>query len=169
MSQVNFVVPGDDKEFFKCIQFVLEQECRRKKDGTLDDGYVNDPNDPGGETKYGISKRAYPNLNIKELTLSDALALYYRDYWYLAKLLSFPLNVCVLDCAVNQGTKTAKNFLQVCKEDWKCIIFQREQHYLSLLNGKFKNNPDREKYRRMWFKRLNNLKKFITIYEENKK
>jgi lysozyme family protein len=23
-------------------------------------GYVNDPKDPGGETKYGISKRANP-------------------------------------------------------------------------------------------------------------
>ena len=25
-------------------------------------GYVNDPNDPGGETNFGISKKAYPNL-----------------------------------------------------------------------------------------------------------
>jgi len=28
-------------------------------------GYSNDPNDPGGETQYGISKRAYPNEDIK--------------------------------------------------------------------------------------------------------
>lgn len=27
-------------------------------------GYVNDPRDPGGETRYGISKRAYPNEDI---------------------------------------------------------------------------------------------------------
>jgi len=26
-------------------------------------GYANDPRDPGGETKYGISKRAYPALD----------------------------------------------------------------------------------------------------------
>ena len=28
-------------------------------------GYVNDPADPGGETKYGISKKAYPTVDIK--------------------------------------------------------------------------------------------------------
>ena len=35
-------------------------------------GYVNDPVDPGGETNMGISKKAYPYLNIKELTKKDA-------------------------------------------------------------------------------------------------
>ena len=34
--------------------------------------YSNDPNDPGGETKWGISKRAYPNLDIKNLTRDGA-------------------------------------------------------------------------------------------------
>ena len=29
-------------------------------------GYVNDPKDPGGETKYGISKRAHPDVDIKK-------------------------------------------------------------------------------------------------------
>lgn len=150
-----------DKEFQRCIQFVLSQECRRNKDGTLDDGYINDPDDPGGETKYGISKRAYPKVDIKELGLADALGYYYRDYWYVASGLPFPLNVCVLDCAVNQGTGTAKKFLAVCDKDWKKFNFQREQHYLALLQGKFKANPKREQWRRFWFKRLNNLRKFI--------
>ncbi len=27
-------------------------------------GYVNNPKDPGGETKYGISKKSYPNVGI---------------------------------------------------------------------------------------------------------
>lgn len=44
-------------------------------------GYVNNPADPGGETKYGISKRAYPNVDIKNLTLDGAKAIYLRDYW----------------------------------------------------------------------------------------
>lgn len=152
-----------DKEFHRCIKFVLEQECRRNKDGTLDDGYSNDPHDPGGETKFGISKRAYPKLDIKNLTLSDALSLYYTDYWYTAKSLEFPLNVCVFDCAVNQGTKTAKQFLQASKGDWKLVLHQREQHYIAILNGKFRNNPDREKFKKWWFKRLGNLRKFIDI------
>jgi len=36
-------------------------------------GYVNDHYDPGGETKYGISKRAFPHLDIKNLTKKKAL------------------------------------------------------------------------------------------------
>lgn len=152
-----------DKEFQRCVAFVLQQECRRNKDGSLDDGYTNDPNDPGGETKYGISKKAYPNLDIKNLTLGDALNLYYRDYWWVGSAEAFPLDVCVLDCAVNQGTKTAKGFLQNCEKDWQKFNFQREQHYLALLQGKFKDNPKRETYRKEWFQRIINLRKFIDI------
>ena len=33
-------------------------------------GYVNDPRDPGGETKYGISRRAYPGEDIAGMTLA---------------------------------------------------------------------------------------------------
>src|SRR5215475_4829486 len=43
--------------------------------------YTNDPLDPGGETKYGISKRAYPGVDIYNLTEAGALEIYERDYW----------------------------------------------------------------------------------------
>jgi lysozyme family protein len=49
-------------------------------------GYVNDPRDPGGETKYGISKRSYPELDIKNLTKEDAKSIYTRDFYLLNKL-----------------------------------------------------------------------------------
>ena len=52
----------------------------------IEGGYVNNPNDRGGETKYGISKRAYPNVDIKNLTLDKAKQIYYNDYWYNIKL-----------------------------------------------------------------------------------
>ena len=35
-------------------------------------GYVNDPTDLGGETKYGITKRFYPDVDIKNLTEEEA-------------------------------------------------------------------------------------------------
>lgn len=44
-------------------------------------GYVNDPDDPGGETKYGISKRSYPDVDISSLTISEAKEFYRKDYW----------------------------------------------------------------------------------------
>lgn len=39
-------------------------------------GYTDHPSDPGGETKFGISKRSYPNENIKGLTLERAKQIY---------------------------------------------------------------------------------------------
>ena len=49
-------------------------------------GYVNDKDDPGGETMMGISKRAYPNLDIKGLTEDDVKEIYHKDYWLKGKI-----------------------------------------------------------------------------------
>ena len=42
-------------------------------------GYVNDPKDLGGETNFGITKRWYPDLDIKNLTKEDAIEIYKKD------------------------------------------------------------------------------------------
>jgi lysozyme family protein len=63
------------------------------------------PDDPGGETNFGISKRAYPALDIAALTRADAMDIYERDYWTPA-MADAPWQAvanCMLDCAVNQG------------------------------------------------------------------
>lgn len=44
-------------------------------------GYQNDPNDPGGETNWGISKRSYPDEDIKNMTKERAKELFRRDFW----------------------------------------------------------------------------------------
>lgn len=77
-------------------------------------GYVNDPKDPGGETKYGISKRAYPEEDIKALTKDRAKFLFKRDYWNPCKcdLLPDALAVCVSDAAYNSGNLQAVKWLQ---------------------------------------------------------
>jgi lysozyme family protein len=80
-------------------------------------GYVNHPSDPGGETKYGISKRAYPDVDIAELTEDDAADLYKRDYWDRIKGDDLPVGVAcvVMDYAVNSGISRASKALQsVC-------------------------------------------------------
>jgi lysozyme family protein len=72
-------------------------------------GYVNDPRDPGGETKWGISKRSYPNLDIKNLTREYAISIYFRDFWAPLGAGQFHDGVAyqLLDFAVNSGIKTA--------------------------------------------------------------
>ena len=76
--------------------------------------YANHASDPGGETNYGISKRAYPSLDIKALTLADAKAIYKRDYWDRAQCDQLPsqLSYLVFDAAVNSGIGQSIRFLQ---------------------------------------------------------
>lgn len=75
----------------------------------IEGGYTADPRDPGGETKYGISKRSYPNLVIAQLTLEDAQAIYLQDFWTPAgcDLLPWERALCLFDTAVNQGLSAA--------------------------------------------------------------
>lgn len=72
--------------------------------------YVFDPDDPGGETKFGISKRSYPDINISALTIGHAKAIYLRDYWFTCRLDEIHGNIIsgeIFDTAVNMGRKTA--------------------------------------------------------------
>ena len=81
----------------------------------IEGGYVNDPDDHGGETKYGISKRTYPNLDIASLTLDDAKAIYWRDFYRALKLDEITdeqIALEVFDTAVNCGTTTAVRIAQ---------------------------------------------------------
>ena len=73
-------------------------------------GYSADPHDPGGETKFGISKRAYPQLDIKSLTLDQAKAIYRRDYWDRLQLdaRKYGPALVLFDCAINQGVARAQ-------------------------------------------------------------
>ena len=77
-------------------------------------GYVNDPRDPGGETKFGISKRAYPEVDIAGLTLEDAKRIYHADYWEPCRCdeYTWPLSLYVFDGAVNQGVVATRKMLQ---------------------------------------------------------
>lgn len=70
--------------------------------------------DPGGLTKYGISQRAYPQLNIRALTEDDALAIYRRDYWDKARCgdMPAPVGIAFFDFAFNSGTGRAARALQ---------------------------------------------------------
>lgn len=91
-------------EFRDAVEIILKHEG----------GYVNDPNDPGGETKYGISKRAYPDVDIKNLTLDQAKQIYLTDYWNRCQCDNLPamVRMHVFDAAVNSGVVQAAKWLQ---------------------------------------------------------
>jgi lysozyme family protein len=57
--------------FNKAIDFVFRNEGY----------YANHPFDRGGKTKYGISQKSYPKINIEKLQKDDAKQIYYNDFW----------------------------------------------------------------------------------------
>lgn len=94
------------RAFERAVNFVLRDD--------IEGGYVNDASDPGGETKYGISKRQYPQLDIAALSRDDAKRIYFRDFWAPLQLDRWPARVAlaVFDSAVNQGQDNAVRIAQ---------------------------------------------------------
>jgi len=90
--------------FDKSLKFVL----------TGEGGYIDHPNDLGGETKYGISKRSHPDEDIPNLTLERAGEIYWADYWNPISGDDLPsgIDYVTFDSAVNHGPRTAGSLLQ---------------------------------------------------------
>lgn len=93
-----------DCNFDYCIPIILE----------LEGGYVNDPRDPGGETNFGISKRAYPNFDIANLTVVQASSIYEQDYWLKWQCGQMPahLDLWYFNACVMSGGVEAVKLLQ---------------------------------------------------------
>ena len=113
--------------FDSALEFVLRWEG----------GYVNHPTDPGGETNMGISKRAYPNEDIKNMTRERAAFLYRRDYWDACNCdaLLPGMALMAFDTAVNCGVKRAKAWLLTAKpkvNPLRSMAVSRAKHYALL-------------------------------------
>jgi len=95
-------------KFDKIVEDVLKHEG----------GYVNDPQDPGGETNLGVTKRVYEDFggtkDMKDLTREDVEPIYKKNYWDRVKGDDLPagLDLCVFDFGVNAGTGRAAKYLQ---------------------------------------------------------
>lgn len=112
-------------------------------------GYTAGVGDPGGATNYGISKRAYPSIDIKNLTLDEAKAIYKKDYWDRLSLDAQPYShaLCLFDCAVNQGVGRATALSSATTGPF-VVNFQAERalHYAGL--------PTFQTFGRGWMRRL---------------
>ena len=75
-------------------------------------GYSCDPSDPGGETNFGISKRSYPDVDIRNLTREEACAIYRRDFWSYDGIESQAIATKLFDTGVNLGTHRAVSYMQ---------------------------------------------------------
>ena len=91
--------------FNRCIKVVLRNEG----------GYVNHPDDPGGETNMGITKAQYPDLDIKNITQNQAVEIYFKDYWSPMNLLGINdpnMVLQIFDMGVNAGKRSAIKIVQ---------------------------------------------------------
>ena len=153
-------------KFDDIIDILLEHEGK----------YVWDKDDLGGETKYGITKRFYPDVDIKNLTKEEAEKIYYDDYWVKNRVPQLPENLrhIYFDMCINQGRGTAVRVLQracnakgaklevdggfgpntikainkytPCDNRVRCY---RLKHYYDLVNKK----PEQEKFLFGWYRR----------------
>jgi|LakMenE18May11ns_1017448.scaffolds.fasta_scaffold9737839_2 lysozyme family protein len=93
-------------QFESILAFILKWEGG--------DTVTHDPRDSGGVTKFGVSQKAYPELDIESLTLEQAKAIYKRDYYdnIWGDSLPYSIALVVTDFAVNGGIRTAVKALQ---------------------------------------------------------
>lgn len=152
--------------FQKCIDVLFP----------LEGGYSDRPDDKGGKTKYGISQRAYPDLNIEALTKEMAADIYYNDYWVPMIIEEISNQLLVLHLfvfGVNAGIRTSIRLLQrlvgvkddgyVGSKTIKAIknfdgdilqkFIEKEKEFYVLL---VKKHPEQEVNLRGWINRINN-------------
>ncbi len=145
-------------------------------------GYVNDPDDRGGETKYGVAKNANPDLDITNLDWEGAKEVYFRRYWINGSCDRLPSRIAVLhfDGCVNHGVGRANKFLQralevsddgvigpatqakaAASDEYEvchAICDQRAKFYRNIVL----NNSSQGKYLNGWLRRINEMRAYTT-------
>lgn len=135
-------------------------------------GYTDNPRDPGnwtgGEegkgqlkgTKYGISAAAFPNLDIRNLTVEQAGEIYRTRYWdpIGGDSLPFPASMAVFDFAVNSGVGRARSLWEKVEGDLHEYQAGRTDFLASL--------RDFNTFGRGWMRRVNDLNRELKKHEQ---
>jgi len=140
-------------------------------------GYVHDAADPGGETNYGISRAAHPELEVGDISIETARVIYWQDYWQPARCetLPAPLAVALFDAAVNHGVQTAVKMLQrelpvhadgiigpktraaINRMDQRRLLVNFLQRRISLYCELADRHPEQQRFLRGWQLRILDL------------
>lgn len=141
--------------FERAMEFISKWEWR----GRLDGAPTNDPKDPGGFTKFGIAQKFHPELVVANLTLQQALEIYWKDYWLPSNAGSYPteMAIAVMDAAVNCGVSRAKAWARDSKTARE-LNEKRISFYLSKKNPRFEKG---------WINRVNDLNKYLDIIRQD--
>lgn len=168
------------ERYNRAFRFTVQWEVEFEKGHEGDYNFArteNDPDDPGGLTKYGVDQRSFPNVDIKHLTYDGAALLYNIKAWVpcCCEQLELGTGEVVFDMAVNVGNHEAILLLQrAINNDHPAMTTQiKEDGYIGPQTILAANTMDAHKAvldlfeKRKWyyayiaFKR-NKLKKFLS-------
>lgn len=127
----------------------------------LEGNESNDPHDFGGHTKYGISQKSHPHVDIANLTLTEAKNIYRGEYWdnFRCDDLDYPVDIYMFDIAVNHRFDFAKSVF----EGIKCISDNCEKRIYMIrrrikeYNRIAEQYESQRKFHRGWINRVSRL------------
>lgn len=131
--------------FLDAVAFVLSKEG----------GFANHPSDRGGVTNYGISSRANPDVNVRNLTPEQATQIYKQRYWDAIGADNLPPRTALVafDAAVNHGPAMARSLLQRTGGDPDQMIAERRKLYQAITTS----DPSQRVFAQGWENRLKSL------------
>lgn len=138
--------------FLSMIPFLWEWEGTR---------YENDPDDPGGATKYGIDQRSHPKEDIRNLTEERAKQIYWDAYWqkFRCEGYDYPLGEAVFNCAVNAGWGRVQAIFAAGAKTANTFLNEQEAFYHRLADAR----PKSRKFLKGWLNRTGALRRHLGL------
>ena len=149
------------KNFRKALDFILSAEG----------GYVNNPNDLGGETNFGITNSVYsayrkqkalPIQSVKFISSDEIEEIYYKKYYIASgadKISDNKLALVHFDTAVNMGISRANSFLTLSHGDLSEYLRLRKDKYIL-----FAKVPSQKIFLKGWLNRICRLENYIKTH-----
>jgi len=136
--------------FLRVMQFFFKWEG----------GYDDDPDDSGGETKFGIDKRSHPNLDIKNLTREQAIQIYWEDWLkYGCDQYPWPKGEVLFNTYENGGKGLVQKILKRLEPNWTADEFLDELE--AFYHRHAAAAPKDKKCLQGWLNRTEDLRRLI--------
>ncbi len=156
MNTLDFLSIGSPR-FLAFMPLILKWECDwpNRKDGD----YSNDPDDPGGETRFGIDKNSSPKEDIFHLTLDRAVTIYYSQYWVPGRCeaMANGMGEVFMNASVNCGIKRAAYWAWGEKVTPSLFLDHQETYYRTLAD----EHVHLQKFLKGWLNRTADLRTWL--------
>lgn len=118
-------------------------------------GLSENANDPGGLTKFGISQRSHPGVNVRDLTVEEAKAIYRREYWLPlgCERHAWPFCLVLFDTGVQRGVAKAEQMAEAAAFKTETLLLDRMAYYATRVRTK----PSQRTFLAGWINRVTDL------------